>query len=80
MFAPRVETVEAKPLGANALDVIISEVAWGGTAANANDEWIELYNTTNVPIDLSGWTLSTIDLTPNIILTGSIPAMTRFFN
>lgn len=74
MFAPRVETVEAKPLGANALDVIISEVAWGGTAANANDEWIELYNTTNVPIDLSGWTLSTIDLTPNIILTGPIPA------
>lgn len=29
-FAPRLDVVEAKPLAANALDVIINEVAWGG--------------------------------------------------
>ncbi len=37
--------------------VIISEVAWAGTAANAGDEWIELRNLGTTPIDLAGWTL-----------------------
>ena len=27
-----------------ATDVIISEIAWGGTAASENGEWLELYN------------------------------------
>jgi hypothetical protein len=35
--------------------VVINEVAWGGTAANAAHEWIELYNTTGSAIDLTGW-------------------------
>lgn len=38
--------------------VIISEVAWAGTQAGSADEWIELYNASGAPIDLSGWTLS----------------------
>ncbi len=38
-------------------DVVINEVAWGGTAASSSDEWIELLNTTDEPIDLVGWTL-----------------------
>jgi hypothetical protein len=53
--------------------VIISEVAWGGTAANSADEWIELHNPTAVPVDLAGWTLSeggSIQIT----LTGVISA------
>ena len=37
--------------------VLINEVAWAGTSASASDEWIELYNTTGEPIDLTGWTL-----------------------
>ncbi len=41
-----------------ALDVVINEVAWMGTAANANHEWIELYNNTAVSITLTGWQLS----------------------
>lgn len=36
-------------------DVVINEVAWAGTADGANDEWIELYNTTNSAVDLTGW-------------------------
>ncbi len=37
-----------------------------GTQASANDEWIELYNTTSQDIDLTGWTLeSTTDSTPS---------------
>lgn len=42
---------------ANPLDVIINEAAWMGTTNSANDEWIELYNNTDVEIDLSGWGL-----------------------
>ena len=53
---------------ANSLDVIINEVAWMGTNLSANDEWIELYNNTELPINLSGWVLKGINL------TGIIPA------
>ena len=38
--------------------VVINEVAWAGSADSANDEWIELYNTSGVPVDLSGWTIN----------------------
>ena len=34
-------------------DVVINEVAWMGTAADHNDEWIELYNATDAPITLT---------------------------
>jgi len=37
--------------------VVINEVAWGGTAASANDEWIELYNAGETAVDLAGWVL-----------------------
>jgi hypothetical protein len=37
--------------------VIINEVAWAGTAADAEDEWIELRNLGTAPVDLTGWTL-----------------------
>jgi len=77
MIAPTLanKNVSAAPMMASSLDVVISEVAWGGTAANSADEWIELYNTTGSTIDLSSWTLSDSsdgsgDI--NIILSGSI--------
>ncbi|MCL6642197.1 MAG: lamin tail domain-containing protein [Candidatus Bipolaricaulota bacterium] len=56
----------------NALDVVISEVAWMGTAADANDEWIELYNTTNQSISLAGWRLVAADGTPTIAFSSAI--------
>jgi hypothetical protein len=58
--------------------VVINEIAWSGTKANSNHEWMELYNTTGVNIDLTGWTLSAVDGTPSITLTGSIPAYGYF--
>ena len=54
-------------------NVAISEVAWGGTAANSADEWIELHNPTAIPINLSNWTL-TDNNTIQITLTGTIAA------
>jgi hypothetical protein len=59
---------------ASPLDVVINEVAWMGTQASTYDEWIELYNTTDQPIDLTGWTLEAADGTPLITLSGTIPA------
>ncbi|MFC2105366.1 lamin tail domain-containing protein, partial [Candidatus Bipolaricaulota bacterium] len=37
--------------------VIISEIAWAGTAADPDDEWIEIRNIGGEPIDLAGWIL-----------------------
>ncbi len=55
-------------------DVVINEIAWGGTAASSYDEWIELYNPTSSAIDLTNWKISATDGTPNITLNGTIPA------
>lgn len=52
--------------------VIFNEIAWMGTLVSASDEWIELKNTTNETIDLTGWTLKAQDGTPNIILSKTI--------
>lgn len=38
-------------------EVVINEIAWAGTAASSQDEWIELRNNTNRDVDLTGWTL-----------------------
>jgi hypothetical protein len=37
--------------------VVINEVAWAGSTDSANDEWLELYNTTSAAVDLSNWKL-----------------------
>ncbi len=37
---------------------MLSEIAWMGTDADANNEWIEIYNFGTAPTDLAGWTLT----------------------
>ncbi|MBC7343966.1 MAG: cadherin-like domain-containing protein, partial [Clostridia bacterium] len=37
--------------------VVIHELAWAGTTASPQDQWVELLNVTDSPIDLTGWTL-----------------------
>jgi uncharacterized repeat protein (TIGR01451 family) len=79
LTAPRMEKVQAAPLFANPLDVVISEIAWAGTSSSTtSDEWIELYNNTSSAVNLSGWTLSSNDASPNINLSGTIPAFGYF--
>jgi hypothetical protein len=41
--------------------VLFSEIAWMGTDVSASDEWIEIYNLSGTPTDLTGWTLSSAD-------------------
>ena len=65
-------------MSANYLDVVINEIAWMGTNASENDEWIELFNNTSGSIDLSGWTLVATDGSPSIALSGTIPAYGYF--
>ena len=54
--------------------VVINEIAWMGTDASPNDEWIELYNRTEKEIALSNWVLYAKDGVPYIPLSGAISA------
>ena len=54
--------------------VVINEIAWMGAGISYSDEWIELYNYTNLAITLDGWSLKAADGNPEITLTGTIPA------
>lgn len=61
-----------------ASSVVISEIAWMGTKASARDEWVELYNNADTPIDVAGWILKTADDGINVKLTGIIPAKSYY--
>ncbi len=45
------------PSFAAAPDLLLSEIAWGGTSKSQADEWIELENVGADPVDITGWTL-----------------------
>lgn len=60
------------------LDVVISEIAWMGTSVSYTDEWIEIYNNTQSPVDLTGWSLNATDGTPSISLRGVISPESYF--
>ncbi|MAG12649.1 hypothetical protein CL630_02435 [bacterium] len=59
------------PLSVSA-QVVVNEIAWMGTSVSASDEWIELKNTSNEAVDITGWTLKSSDDTPTINLEGAI--------
>ncbi len=54
--------------------LFINEIAWMGTEASSYDEWIELYNNSDFPVGLDGWRLQATDDTPDIKISGTIPA------
>lgn len=58
--------------------IVINEIAWMGTKAQANDEWVELYNKTNSDIDLAGWALESRNQKFSVALEGVIPAKKYF--
>lgn len=81
---PNGEVVDEKNTGNNDSDnnssstvsslVVINEIAWGGTKANPNDEWIELYNYGETAVDLTGWSIAKDDEEWIVLSTSSIPA------
>jgi len=52
--------------------VVINEICWAGAAWDHTAEWIELFNTTDLPIDLEGWQLISSDGAPHIRMHGVI--------
>ena len=54
--------------------IIINEVAWMGTEASYNSEWIELYNAHDKDMLLDGWVLKSADEGIEVELKGFIPA------
>ncbi|OGH88704.1 MAG: hypothetical protein A3J93_01245 [Candidatus Magasanikbacteria bacterium RIFOXYC2_FULL_42_28] len=49
-------TPESPPPPVPVADIIINEIAWAGTdSGHANNEWLELYNTTDEPVTFA-WT------------------------
>lgn len=50
--------------------IVINEVAWAGSQASPNDEWIELYNPTDYTINLDGWLLYTLEGSIAVSLDG----------
>lgn len=66
---------------ANSGDVVINEIAWMGTTGSHNDEWLELYNNTDVEISIDGWILrATGDKPnrPNITIEGAVAPRSFF--
>lgn len=51
--------VEIRPVGdtAGPRDVVINEVNWYGNGLTAEDEWIELHNTSGAELNVSGWVI-----------------------
>ena len=61
-------TLNVYRVSPNEGDIIINEVLFdqsGGTGAADNDEFIELYNASSSPVDLSGWQLIDANLISN---------------
>jgi len=63
---------------ANSGDVVINEIAWAGTTDSSGDEWIELYNPTSTPVDLTGWIIEDDEAANYVIDTGVISARGYF--
>ena len=71
---PNIAKTVLKALGFLENEIAINEIAWMGTLANENQEWIELYNNTEGEIDLTNWKLKTKSLSLDVNLSGIIPA------
>lgn len=70
----RLDNLTVSEICPPSIQIVINEVAWAGTNADPSHEWIELYNPGGALIDLTGWRLVSSDGTPDISLSGNIPA------
>ena len=55
-----------KQVEINTMPIVINEIAWAGTSASTDDEWIELYNRSGEDIDLTDWFLYSADGAPDL--------------
>ena len=52
-------------------DIIINEVHWPSSPAGDDDQWIELFNTTDEDISLTGWILENASNPPTLNIVGN---------
>jgi hypothetical protein len=60
-------------IGASSSTILISEVLYDPLGTEPNEEWIELYNNTSSPMELTDWTISDNISTDVISPTVTIP-------
>ena len=70
MSNPQTFSDAATFCGTSSPDLIINEVAWAGTEASSDDEWIELYSPLGGNFNLTDWRLVAEDGSPDIVLSG----------
>ncbi len=71
LMAAAPENGEAAPFKGTH-QVIIHEIAWMGTSASEEQQWLELYNPGEQAVSLAGWTLRTRDNSFSTRLEGEI--------
>ncbi len=62
----------------HARSVVFHEIAWMGTSASSDDQWLELYNTTDTPISIQGWLLTSTCGTVSNRLSGLLQPRQTF--
>jgi hypothetical protein len=72
---PTFTPTATSPSSGSATSVVISEFRTTGPSG-ANDEFVEIYNPTNAPIDISGWILSASNNSGGTQARATIPAST----
>ena len=55
-------------------ELIINEIAWGGTGADSTHQWMELYNPSNHALDLVGTRVRAGDGSPTVYVRGEVRA------
>ena len=60
-------------IGASSSTLLISEVLYDPLGTEPNEEWIEIFNNTSSPIELTDWTISDNRSTDVISPTVTIP-------
>ena len=58
--------------------IFISEINWMGDEDSTSNEWIELKNTSQMDIDVTGWRLNNQDSDINVVLAGIIKSRDLF--
>ena len=58
--------------------IFISEINWMGSEESSDDEWIELKNTSQYEVDVTGWKLLNEDRDLNVVLSGVIKSRDLF--
>ena len=79
LFYPISNLKIPKAYAASPGSIVINEIAWMGSADSSADEWIELYNITNTPVDLTNWVIDDDNGSATYtISSGTIPAYGYF--